>query len=69
MVCNMKAQDRVLTMEEAILGYELYPKNLYVQWQGDKNVLTYIEGTDLVGETAVNGEKSVLMSVEELNGL
>lgn len=28
MVCNMKAQDRVLTMEEAILGYELYPKNL-----------------------------------------
>ena len=57
MVCNMKAQDRVLTMEEAILGYELYPKNLYVQWQGDKNVLTYIEGTDLVGETAVNGEK------------
>ena len=69
MVCNMKAQDRVLTMEEAILGYELYPKNLYVQWQGDKNVLTYIEGTDLVGETAVNGEKSVLMSVEELNGI
>lgn len=69
MMCNMKAQDRVLTMEEAILGYELYPKNLYVQWQGDKNVLTYIEGTDLVGEAAVNGEKNILMSLAELNGI
>ena len=26
---------KVLTMEEAVLGYQLYPKNLYIQWQGD----------------------------------
>lgn len=39
---------KVLTMEEAVLGYQLYPKNLYIQWQGDRNVLTYPEGTNLM---------------------
>lgn len=67
MMLDSKGQDKVLTMEEAVLGYHLSPKNLYVQWQGDKNVLTWLEGTNLVGETAGKGEKNVLMTVEELN--
>lgn len=69
MMFNSKAQDKMLTMEEAVLGYNLYPKNLYIQWQGDRDVLTYLEDTDLIGESAVTGEKKVLMTVEELNGV
>lgn len=67
MMFNSMAQDKVLTMEEAVLGYNLYPKNMFVQWRADQNVLTYIEGTDLVGENAADGKKDVLLSLEELN--
>lgn len=57
---------KMLTMEDAILGYQLSPQSRYFQWQGDKNVLTYTEGTDLIGETADKGVKSVLMTAQEL---
>lgn len=67
MVFNSMAQDKVLTMEEAILGYNLHPKNMYVQWKADQNVLTYIEGTNLVGENAADGKKEVLLTLEDLN--
>lgn len=69
MMLNSKAQDKMLTMEEAVLGYNLYPKNLYIRWQGDRDILTYLEeGTKLIGEYA-GGEKKVLMTVGELNAL
>ena len=64
---NSMAQDKVLTMEEAILGYNLHPKNMFVQWKADQNVLTYIEGTNLVGENAADGKKEVLLNLEDLN--
>ncbi len=67
MMFNSKAQDKVLTLEETILGYNLYPKNVHLQWQGNLNVLTSIVGTDLVGESAEKGEKKVLMTLAELN--
>ena len=66
---NVEHGDKVLTMEEAVLGYELRPQSRYFAWQGNKDVYTYTEGKDLIGESAVNGEKKVLMTVEELNGL
>lgn len=69
MMLDSGAQKKVLTMEEAVLGYNLYPRNLYLQWQGDRNVLTFIEGENLMGEEAGSGEKKVLMTVGELNGL
>ena len=62
-------QDKILTMEDAVLGYQLRPQSRYMVWQGDKNVLTYIEGENLVGEQAGNGEKSVLLTVADLNKL
>ena len=58
---------KMLTMEEAVLGYHLFPKNRSLQWQGDLPVLTWTEGTDLWGEEVPGGEKKVLMNVEELN--
>ena len=67
MMFNSMAQDKVLTMGEAVQGYNLYPKNMYVQWRFNQNVLTYIEGTNLVGENAADGKKEVLLSLEDLN--
>lgn len=60
---------KILTMEEAVLGYRLYPKNMHLQWQGGRNVLTYVEGTDLIGEMAGKGSRKVLMPLAELNRL
>lgn len=67
MMFNSGAQDKVLTMEEAVLGYNLAPANKYIVWQGNRNVLTYLEGTNLIGESADKGDKKVLMTLEELN--
>lgn len=61
--------DKMLTMEDAVLGYQLSPKNRNIQWQGDLNVLTYTEDLELLGEDAKTGEKKVLMNVGELNGI
>ena len=69
MMFSSKAQDKMLTMEDAVLGYELRPKTRYIQWQGDRDIMTYTEGTDLVAEDVLKGEKKVLMTVEELNRL
>ena len=62
-------EGKILTMEEAVLGYGLWPQSRAVQWQGDRNVLTYIEEKNLMAETADRGEKTVLMTLDELNGL
>lgn len=70
MMLETTAQGRQLTMEDAVLGYNLRPKSLYVQWQGDRPVLTQVEGKDLVGEDAAGtGKKRVIMTLDELNGL
>lgn len=62
-------EGKILTMEEAVLGYELRPQSRYIQWQGDRNRLTYIEDKNLVAETPDGGEKTVLMTLDELNGV
>ena len=67
MMFNSNAQGKVLTMEDAVLGYHLYPKNLYVQWQGERNVLTSVRGNELVGQDAATGRETVLMTLAELN--
>lgn len=68
MTLSAQNQGKILTMEEAVLGYELRPKSRIVQWQGDLDVITYIENTDLVAES-IKGDKRILMTVEELNFL
>ena len=46
MMFDLSAQKKVLTMEEAVVGYHLYPRSKYIQWQGDKNQLTYLDRFD-----------------------
>lgn len=61
--------DKILTMEEAVLGYELRPQSRVIQWQGNRNILTWTEGRELWAEAVESEEKRVLMTVEELNRL
>lgn len=68
MTLSARNHGKILTMEDAVLGYELRPASLSVQWQGDQNVITYPEKTDLVAES-VKGNKRVLMTLGELNSL
>ena len=67
MMFDLSAQKKVLTMEEAVIGYHLYPRSKYFQWQGDKNQLTYLDREGLVSEPVDKGEKKVLLTVAELN--
>lgn len=67
MMFDLSAQKKVLTMEEAVIGYHLYPRSKYFQWQGDKNQLTYLDREGLVSESVDKGEKKVLLTVAELN--
>lgn len=67
MMFDLSAQKKVLTMEEAVIGYHLYPRSKYFQWQGDKNQLTYLDREGLVCEPVDKGEKKVLLTVAELN--
>ena len=67
MMFDLSAQKKVLTMEEAVMGYHLYPRSKYIQWQGDKNQLTYLDRDGLMSESVDKGEKKVLLTVAELN--
>lgn len=67
MMFDLSAQKKVLTMEEAVVGYHLYPRSKYIQWQGDKNQLTYLDREGLMSESVDKGEKKVLLTVAELN--
>ena len=66
---SVGAQDKVLTMEEAVVGYHLYPRVKYTAWQPNSENLTFIETDGLTSEPAAGGEKRLLLSVGELNQL
>ena len=68
MTFSASAQGKLLTMEEAIIGRHLAPKNIYVQWQGNRDVATYLEDGNLVAD-AVTGDKKVLLSLGDLNAM
>ena len=67
MSLSLAAQDKVLTMEEAILGYDLYPKNLHTQWKGDQNCYSFIENKQLKAKDVQTDEAICLMTLDELN--
>lgn len=64
---NLCAQDKMLTMEDAVLGHHLYPRSSHIQWQGDKNNMTYVRDQQIIGQSVENGEETTLLTVEELN--
>ncbi|PXZ43846.1 S9 family peptidase [Sanguibacteroides justesenii] len=67
MMLSLAAQEKILTMEEAIVGYHLYPQSKYIAWQGESNNYTYLSDKNLISENAATGEKRVVLTTEELN--
>lgn len=67
MMLSLAAQEKILTMEEAIVGYQLYPQSKYIVWQGESNNYTYLSDKNLMSENAATGEKKVVLTTEELN--
>ncbi|MDR1339591.1 MAG: S9 family peptidase [Prevotellaceae bacterium] len=65
---NTTAQDKIFTMEEAVLGYHLRPESKYFAWQGDTDNYTYTEEKNLVSED-VKGMKKTLIKLAELNSI
>jgi dipeptidyl-peptidase-4 len=55
-------------MEEAVLGYHLYPESKHFVWRGNTDNYTYTEEKNLVSESA-GGVKKTLMTVDELNSI
>lgn len=53
--------DRLLTMEEAVLGYELYPQNRNYMWRPGGSTLT------LVMSDGLYDENGLLIGLEQLN--
>ena len=66
MTVGAAAQDRLLTMEEAIIGRHLAPKNIRVQWQANLDVATYLQDNNLMADP-VKGDARVVMTLAELN--
>ncbi|MDR2383144.1 MAG: S9 family peptidase [Prevotellaceae bacterium] len=65
---DIGAQDKIFTMEEAVLGYHLRPESKYLVWQGNLNNYTYTEEKNLVAEEA-KGVKKTLITVDEINAI
>ncbi len=57
---------RFLTMEDAVLGYDLYPEDYQTIWRPDSRTLTRFENGALVAMNPLSGENSSLLSSSEL---
>lgn len=62
------SQEKTFTMEEAIVGYHLYPENKYIDWQGDKDAFIEFKDNSIIS-TRLNRRKtkSTLFSLWDIN--
>ena len=70
-LCSLKveAQERLLTMEEAVLGTGLQVENLPVTWRPDSQYYTVVEEGVVYDVELKSGERKVLTSLEKINAL
>lgn len=61
------AQQKMLTMEDAILGHHLRPAAKYYSWQGKLDIYTFIDNKVLIGIDARTGKRHQIMTLEDLN--
>ncbi len=63
------AQDKMLTMEDAIIGQwrNLYPQNIHGFWQPGTSFLTYKEKSNLVQFSAMDHSSEVVLNLTDLN--
>lgn len=63
---NQKGE-KMLTMEETILGYSLYPSNKGYNWRPSTNSLTSVESKALVERDSQSQKSSEVISLDEIN--
>ena len=66
---NTEAQERLLTMEEAVLGTGLGVENLPVTWRADGSSYTTVEKGVIYDVNPKTGEKQELTTLKKINAL
>ena len=72
MTFTLSAQEserKLLTIEDVVLNRELSPKTFPVQWVGQSDSYSTVEGNNLVATDARNNKKRTIITLEELNRL
>ena len=72
MTFTLSAQEserKLLTIEDVVLNRELSPKTFPVQWVGQSDSYSTVEGDNLVATDARNNKKRTIITLEELNKL
>lgn len=72
MTFTLSAQEserKLLTIEDVVLNRELSPKTFPVQWVGQSDSYSIVEGDNLVATDARNNKKRTIITLEELNKL
>ncbi len=66
---TIEAQERLLTMEEAVLGTGLAVENLPCTWRADGSVYTTVEKGVIYAVNPKTGEKQELTTLQKINAL
>ena len=72
MTFTLSAQEserKLLSIEDVVLNRELSPKTFPVQWVGQSDSYSTVEGETLVATDARNNKKRTIISLEELNSI
>ena len=72
MTFTLSAQEserKLLTIEDVVLNRELSPKTFPVQWVGQSDSYSTVEGDNLVATDARSNKKRTIITLEELNKL
>ena len=72
MTFTLSAQEserKLLSIEDVVLNRELSPKTFPVQWIGQSDSYSTVEGETLVATDARNNKKRTIISLEELNSI
>ena len=72
MTFTLSAQEsdrKLLSIEDVVLNRELSPKTFPVQWVGQSDSYSTVEGDNLLATDARNNKKRTIISLEELNSI
>ena len=64
-----ESEKKLLSIEDVVLNRELSPKTFPVQWVGQSDSYSTVEGETLVATDARNNKKRTIISLEELNSI
>ncbi len=72
MTFTLSAQEserKLLSIEDVVLNRELSPKSYPIQWVGQSDSFSTVEGEALVATDARNNKKRTIITLEELNSI